>query len=217
MSLNSVDITWNVPADNNAPITGYLLSVCGRGSLNDTQCSIVNETITLQIAQLVLNQGANQLTFTYIESLPGNTYEVFVRAENSIGPTDSPELGDGHVFNAASANDGQVANAGFIPTPSGSVIVSWILPLLAKATADLVNVTFNVTYFNDGFIERNVTEIVDYNEGVLEQGITLSFLEADRATHTVEIIAHYGRPQLVAAFVRLTRVTTLPIGENSYI
>ena len=58
----------------------------------------------------------------------------------------SPALGNGFESNSAFPDNGQVVNVSFIPA-TRLVIVTWNLPALARATANL-NVSFDVTYYS---------------------------------------------------------------------
>ena len=209
MSLNSANITWRVPLDNNAPIISYNLMFCIK--INSTVCG-TSIHITVQVGE-VTQVGEDQLNYSINELLTGKMYEVVIRAENSVGLRMDPELGNGLTFNSTFPDDGRVENATFIPTTS-VVIVTWILPRLALETDDLI-VSFSVSYFNNGARDMNTSVTVVYNPMVLEQGFSIT-LGADSAAHTVYITAVYSNPNLVSSPFSLPNVKTLGEGKNVY-
>ena len=208
MSLDIANITWRIPSDNNAPITRYTLMFYARPS-NSTLCG-TSINVTVPVSEL--NQvGENQLNYTINGLLTEKMYEVVIRAENSVDFQMNPELGNGFTFNSAVPGDGQVENITFIPT-TNVVIVTWNLPRLALDTSDL-NVSFNVSYFNNGAPDIVTLVTVFYNPMLLEQGVSIE-LGADSATHTVNVAVVYVNPNLVSSQSSLTNVKTLGGGKN---
>ena len=208
MSLDSANITWRIPSDNNAPITNYTLMFCARPS-NSTPCG-TSVNVTVPVGKLT-RVGDDQLNYTINGLLTEKMYEVVIRAENDIGLRMNPDLGDGFFFNSAGPDNGQVENIAFI-SATGAVIVTWNLPPLALDTSDL-NVFFSVSYFNNGAPQNVLQMTVVYNPMVVEQGVSIN-LEADSTLHTVNVMAVYINPNLVSSQSSLTNVKTLGGGKN---
>ena len=145
MSLDTVNITWHIPMDNNAHITSYTLTFCVRFFPNDTNC-LVEDLIHITVTNLTRIDEI-RLSYAYSELLTEKLYEVVIRAENSVGMQMDPVLDNGLFFYSAFPDDGQVENVRFIPT-TRVVIVTWNLPTLALDTTRL-NVSFNITYFKN--------------------------------------------------------------------
>ena len=211
MSLDSANITWRIPPDNNARITSYALMFCARSS-NNTLCDTLVD-VTVPVGELT-QVGDDQLNYTINELLTEKMYEVVIRAENSIDLRMAPELGDGFTFNSAGPDNGRVENGMSIPAIT-AIIVTWNLPRLALATSRL-NVSFNVTYFNNGDGSNVGSVIVDYDPMVNEQGVSIE-LGADSAAHTVNVTAVYINPNLVSSLFSLPNVQTLRPGKNVYL
>ena len=204
MSLDSVNITWHVPVDNNAPITSYTLTFCTVVLPHDSDCdTLVNITVPVDNLTRI---GETQLMYTYSELLTETLYEVVIRAENSVGRQMAPVLSNGFYFNSSFPDDGQVVNASFIPT-AHVVIVTWNLPTLALATSNL-NVSFNVVYFSDGDPNNTTLVTVDYNSSQLEQGFSANLIVGS-GTHTFQIVALYINPNLLSSEATLMEVRTL--------
>ena len=211
VSLDSVNITWYVPVDNNAPITSYTLTFCSMVLPHDTDCdTLVGITISVDSLTRI---GKTQLRYTYPELLTEKLYEVVIRAENSVGRQMAPVLSNGFYFNSSFPDDGQVINVSFIST-TRVVIVTWNLPTLALATANL-NVFFNVTYFSDGDPNNTTLVTIDYNSSRLEQGFSAKLMVANSATHTFQIVAWYINPNLLSSEATLMEVRTLAQGMNN--
>ena len=212
VSLDSANIIWRIPPDNNAPIISYTLMFCAIVSTpNDTVCgTLVN--VTVPVGELT--RVGDQLNYTINELLTEKMYEVVIRAENSVGLRMAPELGDGFTFNSAGPDNGRVENGMSIPAIT-AIIVTWNLPHLALATSRL-NVSFNVTYFNNGDESNVRSVIVDYDPMVNEQGVSIE-LGADSAAHTVNVTAVYINPNLVSSLFSLPNVQTLRQGKNVYL
>ena len=138
-------------------------------------------------------------------------YEVVVRAENSIGLQITPALGNGLKFNSAFPDDGRIVNVGFIPTAS-VVIVTWNLPALALATANL-NVSFNVMYYSGADPANIISVSVKYNMSRHEQGFSVDLMTADSPSHIFQIAAWYINPNLLSSQANLTGVQTLANGK----
>ena len=186
VSLDCANITWCIPPDNNARIFSYTLIFCARVTSNSTVCgTLIN--ITVPVGQLT-QVGEDKLNYTINELLIETMYEVVIRAENSVGFQIYPELGNGSMFNSPFPDDGQVENLAFIPTHRHVVIVTWNLPYLALATADL-NVSFNVTYFSNGTPDMVIPVSVAYNPMLLEQGVSIDLGPHDSIAHTINVIA----------------------------
>ena len=207
VSLDSANITWRIPSDNNAPIISYTLMFCARPS-NSTLCG-TSVNVTVPVGELT--RVGDQLNYTINGLLTEKMYEVVIRAENSVGLRMNPDLGDGFFFNSAGPDNGQVENISFI-SATGAVIVTWNLPPLALDTSDL-NVSFSVSYFNNG-APQNVSQVtIVYNPMVVEQGVSIN-LEADSAVHTINVTAVYINPNLVSSQSSLANVKTLGGGKN---
>ena len=213
VSLDSANIIWRIPPYNNAPIISYTLIFCTIASTpNGTVCgNLYNVTVPVgELTQI----GDDRLNYTINGLLTEKMYEVVIRAENSVGLRMAPELGDGFTFNSAGPDNGRVENAMSIPAIT-AVIVTWNLPRLALATSRL-NVSFNVTYFNNGDGSNVRSVIVDYDQMVNEQGVSIE-LEADSAVHTINVVAVYINPNLVSSLFSLPNVQTLRPGKNVYL
>ena len=208
-SLSSVAVTWRIPEENNAPITDYRIIFCVRENETVVECPL-NNTFTVGSDISQFNQTHQR--FVYRELLTEKLYEVVIRAVNMISEQMSPMVGEGLRFNSAFPDDGQVVNVGFIPTIR-MVIVTWELPLLAQETMPL-NVTFNVTYFNNGSPNNRITMNVGYEEALMAQGFTIDLMEANSAIHTVEITAIYTVPNFVATLFTLRDVSTLDTSKR---
>ena len=206
MSLDTVNITWRIPMDNNAHITSYTLTLYARLSLNDKSHLVPDLIIIFPVTDLT-RIGKTQLRFTYPELLTEKLYEVVIRAENSVGAQMDPVLGDGFTFSSAFPNDGRVENVRFIPT-TRLVIVTWNLPTLALDTTRL-NVSFNITYFKNDEPDVVSLIIINYNSKLTEQGVSIDLLQADSAVYTVNITALYTVPDLVSSTFSLSPVRTL--------
>ena len=214
VSLDSVAITWHVPADNNAPITSYTLTFCAIFSPTDINCSSgtsVIVTIPVGNRDLITVDG-NQLRYTYPELLTEKQYEVLIRAENTVGWQMSPAFGNGLRFNSSFPDNGQVVNVGFIPT-TGTIIVTWNLPPLALATTNL-NVSFAVTYYNVADPANTMSTTVEYNSSRLEQGFSANIGIEDSPSHVFQIVARYINPNLLSSQATLTGVRTLANGTK---
>ena len=208
VSLDSVNVTWHSPPSNNADITGYTLTFCALVPYNYTDCgSLVN--VTVMLSQLT-RIGDNQLSYIYRELLIVKMYEVVVRAQNPIGLQMAPALGSGLNFNSAFPDNGQVVNVSFIPT-TRLIIVTWNLPVLALATANL-NVSFDVTYYSVANPINTILVTVEYNPLQLEQGFSADLMIADGPSHVFQIVARYINPNLLSSQVSLTGVRTLANG-----
>ena len=207
-SLSSINVTWRIPEDNNDRITNYRIIFCARENETVVDCSF-NNTFTIDGSITRVNQ--THLRFIYGELQTEKPYEVVIRAVNMIGEQMSPMVGEGLRFNSTYPDDGQVVNVGFIPT-THLVIVTWELPLLALETMPL-NVTFNVTYFNNGNPNNRTTTNIGYEEALMAQGFTID-LEADSANHTVQITAIYTVPNFVATLFVLQNVSTLDTSKR---
>ena len=85
LTLQSVQLTWVKPEDNNARINSYNVTYCpsvkGTCEQSPIQMSVSTETVTL-----------SQLT-------PVTTYQVYIRAENDVGQ--GPEPAEPYVFDSA--------------------------------------------------------------------------------------------------------------------
>ena len=209
MSLDSVNITWRIPADNNAPITSYALTFCARLSRSGMNCG-TSVNITVQAGDLT-RVSNSQLQFTFPELLIEKLYEVVIRAENSVGLQMSPALGNGFEFNSTFPDNGRVVNVGFIPT-TRLVIVTWNLPVLARATANL-NVSFDVTYYNIAEPTNIISVTVEYNPLQLEQGFSADLMTEDSPSHVFQIAARYINPNLLSSQANLSGVRTLANGK----
>ena len=211
VSLDSVNITWRIPSDNNVSITSYTLIFCV--SPNDTDCSHSSAiNVTRQVDDLT-RISENRLSYIFPELVTEKLYEIVIRAENSNGLQMAPELGNGFRFNSASADDGQVVNVSFIPT-TRMIIVTWNLPALAMATANL-NVSFDVLYYSDADQQNITTVPVQYNMSRPEQGVSVDLMIANSSTHVFKIQARYINPNLSSSQANLTGVRTLANGNSS--
>lgn len=216
VSLTSVNVTWREPKDNNADITHYTIMFCAIASpTNNTDCSGVPFDNRVPVAMLT-RVDENRLSYVYNELLTEKMYEVVIRAENEVGEQMSPTFGNGFPFNSAFPDDGQVVSVGFIPL-TRVVIVTWELPPLALALAQdnkRLNVSFNITYINNGARDMPTTEIVEYNRTLMVQGVSIDLLRADSAEHTVEITAIYTIPSFVGTLFSLSPVSTLDTSKR---
>ena len=84
----------------------------------------------------------------------------------------NPELGNGFTFNSSFPGDGRVENVHFIPA-TDAIIMTWNLPRLALETSDL-NVSFSVSYFNNGAPQNVLQVTIVYNPMLLEQGVSIN-------------------------------------------
>ena len=210
VSLDSVNVTWCSPPNNNADITSYTLTFCAMVSSDDTDCgSSVNVTVMLSHRTRI---GNNQLSYIYNELLTEKMYEVVVRAENSIGLQMAPALGNGLNFDSAFPDDGRVVNVGFIPTIN-TIIVTWNLPALALNTTNL-NVSFNVVYYNVSTPLNRTSVSVEYNPMRLEQGFSANVTMSDSPSYVFQIVARYNNPNLLSSQTNLTDVQTLADGKK---
>ena len=215
VTLDSVNITWTIPADNNANIKNYTLTFCAIFSPTDTDCSrgtSVNVTIPVDDCDLITVDG-NQLRYTYPELLTEKQYEVMIRAENSVGQQMSPAFGSGLRFNSAFHDDGRVVNVSFIPT-TRMIIVTWNLPPLAQATIN-VTASFNVIYYNAGDPAYNVSVVVEHNSSQPVQAFSANLGIADSPSHVFRIVAQYVNPNLLSSQANLTGVQTLANGTKN--
>ena len=209
VSLDSVNVTWRIPPNNNADITSYTLTFCAIISSGGTDCgSSVNVTVMLSELTRI---GNNQLSYVFPELVTGKMYEVVVRAENSIGLQLAPAMGSGLKFDSAFPDNGQVVNVSFIPT-TRLVIVTWNLPSLAQATTNL-NVSFDVTYYSGG--DPTSTTNVTVPQRSEPQGFSVDLMIPDSPFHIFEIVARYTNPNLLGSLFNLTRVQTLANGTKA--
>ena len=214
VSLDSVDITWSMPSDNNALITNYTLTFCAIFSLDDTDClsgTSANVTLGVDGNAGLIRIGGNQLRYTFPELLTGKLYEVVIRAENSVGRQILPAFGNGLRFNSAFPDDGRVINANFIPT-TRMIIVTWNLPPLALATNNL-NVSFDVSHYSVADPANIMSEIVEYNSSPSVQTFSINLGIADSPAHIFRIAARYINPSLLSSQANLTGVRTLADGK----
>jgi hypothetical protein len=211
-SLDSVNITWSIPSDNNAPIESYTLMFC---AWLETGCTFTNVTLMVGSEELItIKLNGNRLRYTFPGLLIGQLeqYEVVIQAENSIGRQMSPAFGNGFRFNSTSPDNGRVINVGFIPTTS-VIILTWNLPPLALVTTNL-NVVFNVTYYSVGAPLNTMTVTVQYNPMRPEQGVSIDLMIADSPLHIFQIIAQYTNPNLLSSIATLEDVRTLTNGTK---
>ncbi len=210
-SLDSVDVTWVIPSNSNAPIESYTLMFCawlGMGCVDGTS---TNVTLTFGDDELI-RIGENQLTFRYPELLINREYEVVIRTENFIGRQMSPAFGNGLRFNSISPDDGQVVNVGFIPT-TDAIILTWNLPPLALLSTDF-NVSFNATYYSVADPLNTMPVTIVYDPVWPEQGVSVNIGEPDSPPHTFEIVAQYTNPNLLSSQATLGGVRTLANGTR---
>ena len=210
-SLDSVNVTWLMPAENNAPIQSYSLMFCGRHESSCVGGTFTNVTLMVGSEELIMLDG-NRLRYTFTQLLIGREYEVVIRAENSIGQQMSPMFGGGFRFNSAFPNDGRVVNVDSVSSIN-TIILTWNLPPLAFATNDL-NVSFNVTYFSVSDSMNIMSVAIEYNPMRLEQGVSVDIMEADSPSHTFQIVALYINPNLLSSQATLTGVRTLANGTR---
>ena len=214
VSLNSVNITWSMPSDNNADIKNYTLMFCAIFSPTDTDCShgtSVSVTVIVGNRDLI-TVGGNQLRYTYPELVTEKQYEVVIRAENFVGQQMSPVFGNGLRFNSSFPNDGRIVNVSFIPTIS-MIIVTWNLPPLALATTDL-NVSFAVMYNSVTSPMNIISETIVYNPMRLEQGFSANINIVDSPAHVFRIVVQYMNPNLLGSEATLSDVRTLADGTK---
>ena len=210
-SLDSVDVTWSIPAENNAPIESYSLMFCARHETGCVDGTFTNVTLMVGSEELIMLDG-NRLRYTFTQLLIGREYEVVIRAENSIGQQMSPAFGNGLRFNSAFPDDGRVVSVDSVSS-TNTIILTWNLPPLALATNNL-NVSFNVAYFSVSDSMNIMSVTVEYNPMRLEQGVSVDLMIADSPSHTFRIVALYTNPNLLSSQATLTGVRTLANGTR---
>ena len=214
VSLDIVNITWTIPSDKNADIESYTLMFCAIFSPTDTDCSrgtSVNITILVDDHDLI-TVGRNQLRYIFSELWTEKLYEVGISAENFVGWQMLPAFGDGLRFNSAFPDDGRVVNVSFIPTVS-TIIVTWNLPPLARATDNLI-VSFIITYYDASEPANTMSTTVEYDPMWLEQGFSANIGIADSPSHVFRIVAQYMNPNLLSSEATLSGVRTLADGTK---
>ena len=85
LTLQSVQLTWVEPEDNNARINSY----------NVTYCPSVKGTCE----QLPIQMSVSTETVTLSQLTPVTTYQVYIRAENDVGQ--GPEPAEPYLFDSA--------------------------------------------------------------------------------------------------------------------
>jgi hypothetical protein len=212
-SLDSVNVTWVIPSDSNAPIESYTLMFCARLGMGCVDGTSTNVTFMVWDEEIIrIGENLLRVRYRFSEILINREYEVVIRAENYIGRQMSPVFGNGFRFNSTSPDDGQVVNIGFVPTAT-MIILTWNLPTLALTTTNL-NVSFNVTYYNVGAPLNTISVTVDYDPIRLEQGVSVNIGEPDSPLHTFQITALYTNPNLLSSQATLGGVRTLEIGTR---
>ena len=214
-SLNSVNITWVIPPNNNADIFIYTLMFCALFSPADTDCSrgtSVNVTLVVDMDAELISVGENQLRYILLELLLEKLYMVVITAENSVGQQLSPAFINGLRFNSSFPDDGRIVNVDSIPT-TGAIILTWNLPPLALATTNL-NVSFIITYVSVNMPGNETSITVEYNSSWPEQGSIINIGVADSPLHNFQIVAWYINPSLLSPQATLNGVRTLANGTK---
>ena len=85
LTLQSVQLTWVEPEDNNARINSY----------NITFCPSVNGTCE----QTLIQMSVSTETVTLSQLAPVTTYQVYIHAENDVGQ--GPEPAEPYLFDSA--------------------------------------------------------------------------------------------------------------------
>ena len=107
-SISSLNVAWNAPASNGAPITGYVVEY-------STDADFVNDVASV-------NSSTNTAT---IEGLTaGVTYYVRVSAVNSVGSTEFSPISSG----VAGASPDVVSSVNAVMTDFDSANVTWVAP-----------------------------------------------------------------------------------------
>ena len=168
VTLTSINVTWPIPSDNNAPITKYIINVC-LISPDGTAC-VTNTSLPVSSPDML---PGNRLRYELDEILPQKSYEIYIQAVNSVGSQKYTPLTNGYRFESVSAVNGSVTNLRFVPTTS-VVIITWNLPVIAIATSG-VEAEFNLTYFRQGNqVLSTVSVNISYNTALTEQGYSVA-------------------------------------------
>ncbi len=100
-----IDVDWDPPADNGAPITGYQVSVDG--------------------GPVVPNGTSNH--YVIAEAERGKTYEIRVRAVNRVGES-AWSVVTGTTYSAPDTPKGLSATTSGAPFGAGAVVLAWAAP-----------------------------------------------------------------------------------------
>ena len=122
--VQSLDVSWSEPADNGADITDYDVRYC----TNSTGCDAANEWTALDDSGDNATSTATTASITGLTN--GTTYQVQVRAGNSVG--------DGEWSASATEKPSTVPGAPDAPTLSvgdQSLGVSWAAPSVTGGSA----------------------------------------------------------------------------------
>ena len=209
VTLNSINVTWPIPSDNNAPITAYIIKLCQISPNNESVC-VTDTTIPVSSPYML---SRNQMRYHLGEIVAQKHYEIYIQAVNSVGSQAYTPLTNGYRFESVSAVNGSVTNLRFVPTTS-VVIVTWNLPAIALATSG-VEAVFNLTYFRQGNqVLSTVSVIISYNMALTEQGYSVDLSVLDYGQYTFIVTAQYTSPiSLLSTEVMQANIETVAAGK----